>query len=307
MILEDGSVTIFDGIEFNENLRWIDVLSDIAFLVMDLEDRAHPEFAHRFLNSYLEQTGDYEGLAVLRYYLAYRALVRAKVKSIRLGQKGLSEEARGEARRRLHSYIDLADRYAQPTRPRLIITRGVSGSGKTSGTQPLVDQEGVIRIRSDIERKRFFERESREGAGAGGDEGLYSAAMTRRTYNRLAKLAGAVTRAGFSVILDATFLERAQRDLLRRTAENLKVPFVILNFRAGERTLQQRVATRAQTRAGASDADLGVLSRQLKSRQPLSSDEEQYVIPVNTESPQFVHALLSKLNNFNDGEQRRQP
>src|SRR6266516_4567782 len=75
----DGELTIFDCIEFNPALRWIDVMSEVAFTVMDLEDRGRADLSHRFLNAYLERTGDYSGLAVLRFYLVYRALVRAKI------------------------------------------------------------------------------------------------------------------------------------------------------------------------------------------------------------------------------------
>ncbi len=87
----DGEPILFDCIEFNENLRWIDVINDIAFLFMDLADRGQKKLGWSFLNHYLQKTGDYQGLQLLRFYAVYRAMVRAKVNCLRLAQPGLSE------------------------------------------------------------------------------------------------------------------------------------------------------------------------------------------------------------------------
>jgi len=131
MVLLDDAVVIFDCIEFNDAFRWIDVASDVAFLTMDLEDRRRPDLAHRFLNGYLEATGDYGLLVLLPFYLTYRALVRAKVAGIRFGQSDLAPEEAQHVREAFGSYLDLAARYTRPSRPRLWITHGLSGSGKT--------------------------------------------------------------------------------------------------------------------------------------------------------------------------------
>ena len=135
MILQDDEVIIFDCLEFNDTFRWIDVASDVAFCTMDLADRGRPDLAHRFLNAYLEATGDYGMLVLLPFYLTYRALVRAKVAGIRLGQGALSPEEAAHVRQEFGSYLALAERYTRPSRPRLWITHGVSGSGKTYYTQ----------------------------------------------------------------------------------------------------------------------------------------------------------------------------
>jgi aminoglycoside phosphotransferase family enzyme len=156
MILQDDAVVIFDCLEFNDTLRWIDVASDVAFCSMDLTDRGRPDLAHRFLNAYLEATGDYGMLGPLPFYCAYRAMVRAKVAGIRLGQGDLRAEEAAQVRQEFCSYVDLAERYTRPSRPRLLITHGVAGSGKTAGTQPLIEAFGAIRLRSDVERKRLF-------------------------------------------------------------------------------------------------------------------------------------------------------
>lgn len=267
MVLLDGAVTVFDGIEFNEAFRWIDVLSEVAFTAMDLRDRGRADLSARFLNASLEHTGDYAGLSVLRYYLVYRAMVRAKVAALRLRQEDqprLREEYRG--------YLDLAEWYTQPPTPKLLITHGLSGSGKTTGTQALVEADGAVRLRSDVERKRLFglDPSVHEPRRAGE---LYSAAATERTYARLAELAEAVIHAGFNVVVDATFLKRAQREQFRRLAERLRVPFQILDFPADEATLRKRLLQRKRQGGDASDATLAVLERQLRTQEPLSPDE----------------------------------
>jgi predicted kinase len=283
MILQDDSVTVFDAIEFNENLRWIDVLCEIAFVVMDLQDRGRPDLAHRFQDEYLRYTGDYHYLTVFRYYLVYRALVRAKVKSIRASQRDLDDDARQQAQRQARGYLDLAESYTADTHPRLWITHGVSGSGKTFGTQPLVDKKGWIRIRSDVERQRLFGKNGQRDRSASGNLPPYSDEATQRTYQRLAQLAAAIVRARYSVVVDATFIDRAHRDLLRRTAHDLKVPFRILDFYASEPTLRERLIVRNRSQDDASEADLQVLTEQLEVENPLTAEEQQDVVLVDSE------------------------
>ncbi len=113
----DGRPLVFDCIEFSPQLRWIDVISEIAFLVMDLQDRDQPRLAWRFLNTYLEHCGDYAGLAVLPFYLAYRAIVRAKVEVIRASQPGIAADEQAAVLKEFHAYLRLANNYTLVTRP----------------------------------------------------------------------------------------------------------------------------------------------------------------------------------------------
>ncbi len=285
MILDGGDIVLFDCIEFNDYLRWIDVMSETAFCAMDLEDRGRPDFAHRFLNAYLENTGDYAGLAVLRFYLVYRALVRAKVASLRLGQSGVDSAEIARLRREVHNYIELAERYTQPSQPFLCITHGFSGGGKTTGTQGVIDALGAIRIRSDVERKRLAGLDALSQSGSGIGEKLYTSDSTTATYARLAELAEQVVRAGFPVVVDATFLKRLQRDDIRRIAERLQTPFLILDFQANDETLRKRVKLRAESGRDASEAGIEVLEHQIRTQEPLGPDELMFVLTVNTESP----------------------
>jgi uncharacterized protein len=294
IVLWDDAVVIFDAIEFNENLRWIDVLNELAFLVMDLEDRGRPDFARRALNRYLEITGDYRGLGVLPYYLTYRALVRAKVCDIRRRQRGVGGQEQRRLTEELGRYVLLADIYAGASTPKLIITHGVSGSGKTTATDQLVEMVGAVRIRSDLERKRLFGLDPLARPESDVNPRIYAPEATCQVYARLAELAEAVVRGGFTVIVDATFLERSHREMLARTAVRMNAPFHILDFHAEEQTLRQRVCSRRRTQEDASDADLAVLRQQLRSRQPLSGSEMAAAIRIDTSGPlanQFVRVV----------------
>jgi aminoglycoside phosphotransferase family enzyme/predicted kinase len=272
--LISGRVTLFDCIEFNPSMRWIDVMSDVAFLDMDLRDRKRPDLAARFLNAYLELTGDYAGLAVLRFYVTYRALVRAKIAILRLSQTTGKEK---DEQRRLiaeyRGYLALAGAAASRPHPRLFITHGVTGSGKTTRAQALVDSMGAIRIRSDVERKRLQGLEASARTSSGTREGLYTSERDRQTYDRLAELARLVVAAGYTAIVDASFLQRWQRDLLRDVADDLNVPFTIVDCAAPEPVLRERVMKRLERGRDASEATIDVLELQLAHADPLSSEE----------------------------------
>lgn len=291
--LVDGEVTVFDCIEFNDNLRWIDVVSEVAFLVMDLMDRERADLAWRALNAYLERSGDYAGLAVLRYYLVYRAMVRAKVTVIRSGQPGAVD--RRAAMQRYRSYIDLAQTLATPGTPELIINHGLSGSGKTTLSQPILEAIGAIRIRSDIERKRLYGMAALQRSGSGIASDMYAADATALTYGRLGELARAVVQAGYTVIVDATFLQRSQRDAFRALAASLTAAFAICDFRAAAEMLRQRVAQRLQHGRDASEADLAVLQHQLGTQQPLAPEELADVVVVDSERGADVGAAVEQL------------
>lgn len=267
----------FDCIEFNPSLRWIDVVSDVAFTVMDLADRGRPDFAHRLHNAWLEETGDYAGLSVWRWYLVYRAMVRAKVASLRAGQEQDAPETHRRLLREAANYIHLAKTYAHPVAPRLIITHGVSGSGKTTGAQVLVDRLGAIRIRSDVERKRLAGLAPLAASQSGIETGLYSPERTEQTYAALASASRQTLRAGYTAVVDATFLRRAERDRFRRVAEECGVPFVIVPFEAPRAVLVERLAAR---QGDASEATPPVLARQLAVREPLGADERPFCRPL---------------------------
>lgn len=293
----DGRAVLFDCIEFNPNLRWIDVMSDAAFVAMDLHDRGRPDLAWRFLNTYLERTGDFGGLRVLPYYLVYRALVRAKVACIDARQAGCSGEGADRAWRRAGNYLVLAGRFCRPVRPWLLITHGYSGSGKTTATQFLLEQGGAIRLRSDVERKRLFGLAPEARSRSGLNQGLYAPEAHVLTYRRLADMARAALVAGFPVIVDAAFLKRAERDTFRTLAEESGAAFLILELLATPEVLRERVARRAQLARDASEATLDVLELQLRNSEALAADERAISVMLESGSGlgTAVHALATRL------------
>ena len=218
LALIDGRITPFDCIEFNPRLRWIDVMSENAFLVMDLQDRGYPELAYRFLNVLLQETGDYAGVRILRYYLVYRALVRAKVAVLRLDQAAKSAEAEDAAWTEYESYMQLATSYAGSVTPALIITHGVSGTGKSWVASRLVVSLGAIQVRSDVERKRLFGYRLDAETGSGVQTGIYTTEAGLQTYARLADLARFLIAGGYTAIVDAAFLKLNERKRFRQLA-----------------------------------------------------------------------------------------
>jgi uncharacterized protein len=297
----DGKALAFDCIEFNPALRWIDVMSDIAFLVMDLRERGEPHLAQRFLNAYLEITGDYEGLALLSFYLIYRAMVRAKVAAIRSGQTAIGKNEQEEAEREFVTYLEFAEKCMKTNQPLLIVARGVSASGKSKQSGLLLTWLGAIRLRSDVERKRLFGLRAEESGKAAPGEGIYNAAAGEKTYDRLAQLAGRVLDAGYPVIIDAACLKRAQRERFYQLAKKRDVPVLLLEFHAAEEVLRQRIARR---KGGASDADLSVLEHQLAQWEPVEEEEKKYLISVNTngvepENGESLYRQIMKKLNLN--------
>jgi aminoglycoside phosphotransferase family enzyme/predicted kinase len=288
----EGQAVAFDCIEFNPVLRWIDVISEVAFLVMDLQERDRPRLAQRFLNAYLEISGDYQGLALLPFYLVYRALVRAKVAAIRCAQPQLGKTEREQATEEFVAYLVLAERYTRSQTPMLLVARGMSASGKTTLTGPLLEQLGAIRLRSDVERKRLFAMSAEEDGRAAPGEGIYTASASERTYTRLAELAGGVLDAGFPVIIDAVCLRRAQRDKFYQLAINRGLPFLLLEFEATAAELERRIISRKK---GASDADVAVLRHQLSVWEPLEEDERAYALTIETGKLMDESALLEQV------------
>ena len=298
MVWLEKRVVLFDCLEFNENLRWIDTMSEVAFLAMDLDDRGHPALARRALNVYLEHTGDYAGLALFRFYQVYRALVRAKVACIRLGQRGLSEEERRRVREEYLGYVNLAERYTQARPTALVIMHGLSGSGKTWISQQLLETFDAIRLRSDVERKRLHGLAPHQRSGSGIDSGIYTSEGGRLTYARLAELAAAILQAGYPVIVDAAFLKHGQRELFHALAERARAPFVIVHIHAPESVLRERLQSRVQQTQEASEAGLAVLDHQLAGRESLTEDEKRRAVFLDGVAPKIsalVHLLRARL------------
>jgi predicted kinase len=295
IVMWEGRPRLFDGIEFNEGLRWIDVINDIAFLMMDLEERRHSDEAWLLLNRYLEFTGDYAGVAVLDYYRAYRAMVRAKVAAIRLGQDDLSGLERRKTETTLQAYLALAESYTRPQRPYLLLTNGLSGSGKTWVSNMLLQSLGLVRLRSDVERKRLFGLGPLDASDSALDAGIYTEEASRHTYERLRELAATVLAAGRPVIVDAAFLSRARRADFLQLAEQAGVPALVIRCEAEPATLRRRVQARYAAGADASEAGLAVLESQLGRWEEPDEREQALTLTLDTERPWETEALARQV------------
>jgi predicted kinase len=251
---------------------------------MDLLAHGRADLAWRFLDVYLAEGGDYAGLAVLRYYLVYRACVRALVSRIRQPQAACGAP----------DYLALARQLMQAGRARLMITCGVSGSGKSFAAARLLEHCGAIRLRSDVERKRLFGLDALADSARHVPGGIYGAEANRRTYERLAELAATMLQAGWPVIVDAAFLRAREREDFRSLAANLGVPFAILHCAAPEDLLFERVRLRHARATDPSEADVDVLRRQLEYQEALRPEEWPHSIALDTSLPWQAEVLAAR-------------
>lgn len=267
---------LFDCIEFNEPFRFVDVMFDIAYIIMDLTVQGRRDLAASFLSHYVECTGDWEGLQVLPLYVSRQSYVRAKVTSFLLGDPSIDEATKQAAAAKAAKYYTLAWSYMQPQPGRLLVMSGLSGSGKTTVAKELSRQLGAIHIRSDAVRKHL--------AGvplqARGDDSLYTPEMSQQTYERLTELGGTLAHQGYTVILDAKFDRVATRKLAIAQAESHNVPFTVVHCQAPTGVLEQRVRDR---RGDIADATVAVLAQQ--TLEPFTAAEEKAVQTVDTTQP----------------------
>jgi predicted kinase len=288
----EGRIVPFDSLEFDPELRWIDVMDEAAFLVMDLFANDRRGLAHEFLNRYLEVTGDYSGLEVFRFYLIHRAIVRAKVAAIQGSKAPGSGSGVG---RKVDRYLRCARETLQPATPLLLITHGFSGSGKTTVTDRLISQLPALRCRSDLERKRLHAVAPRAKSRSPVGGGLYTRSAGEATYAALRQYAALALGAGFDVIVDATFLRRAERESFIQLAAAKRSCVAIIDCRASERVLRERIESRLAANLDVSEATLDVLDYQLETEEPLGPDEVALTVGVDTSEEIFPEAIAREI------------
>jgi predicted kinase len=164
-----------------------------------------------------------------------------------------------------------------------VLMHGLSGSGKTTVSQALLEELGAVRARSDVERKRLHGLAAGARSRSGVRGGIYSAESTRLTYDRLAQAARDIADSGYRAIVDAAFLKRAERDAFRALAGDAGVPFLIASCEAPAETLRERVAKREAAASDASEAGVAVLESQLATSEPLGEDELAFAVRVDTQ------------------------
>ncbi|MBE7381452.1 MAG: AAA family ATPase [Leptolyngbya sp. SIO1E4] len=267
---------LFDCIEFNEPFRFVDVMFDIAYIVMDLTVQGRNDLAAGFLSHYVEQTGDWEGLQVLPLYVSRQSYVRAKVISFLLNDPSISAAEKQQAAEQAAPYYTLAWSYVQPQPGRLLIMAGLSGSGKSTVARELSRQLGAIHLRSDAVRKHLAGIPLQQT----GDDSLYTAEMNRKTYERLTALGMLLASKGYCVILDAKFDRQGTRQAVMTQAQAQNLPLTIVHCTAPMETLKQRVQAR---QGDIADATLGVLEKQ--TLEPFTEAEADYLATVDTTQP----------------------
>ena len=296
LIRRDHRVVAFDCIEFDPDLRWTDVMCEIAFLIMDLEVRQRDDLAFQCASAYLEAGGDYDGVRLLPYYLVYRSLVRAKVAAIRMVDDALDASVREQQANRFQRHVGIAQRDSSRHRPLLLLCHGLSGSGKTWLSDKLIGTLGAIRVRSDIERKRLFGLQALNRSGSDIAADIYDSEATVATYDRLEECARASLEAGLPVIVDAAFLKRAQRERFTALAKELAAARVILHCRADDRVLEDRLRRRAQQQKDASEADLEVLRYQHEHYEPPKESELPDTVTIDTGGDIDIENLTEAIN-----------
>jgi aminoglycoside phosphotransferase family enzyme/predicted kinase len=254
--LFEGKPTLFDCLEFSDELASVDVLYDLAFLLMDLKHRGLADFANLMLNRYLDLTGEDDGLAAMPLFLSLRAAIRAHVTAAgmaRAAQQGAQPGKGAEA----CGYLDLSALLLQPESRRLVAIGGLSGTGKSTLAAALAPLLGARVLRSDVIRKRLFGVAPETPLPAS----AYTSQVSRRVYRTLRRKAAGALDAGYSVIVDAVSLKPAERRSFQSVAEAAGVPFAGLWLAAPAKTMDQRLRVRLHD---ASDASPKVLAQQLR-------------------------------------------
>jgi hypothetical protein len=258
IVLLDGRPTLFDGVEFNDEISCTDVFYDLAFLLMDLWRRRLPRHANALFNRYLRETADWGGVALLPLFLSCRAAVRAKT-SATAARLQSEPNRRSELEESAREYLEMAGELLHPPGPTLIAVGGFSGSGKSTlafGLAPVIGAvPGAAVLRSDEIRKQLCGVSARERLGPAG----YTAGVSDRVYRTLAERARAVLSSSHTVIVDAVHASSEDRQAIERVARDAGVLFVGLWLDAPQETL---IARSSRRRNDPSDADADVIRMQ---------------------------------------------
>jgi uncharacterized protein len=285
--LWQDEILLFDCIEFNEPFRFVDTMFDIAYIIMDLDARDRPDLSNRFLNAYLEQTGDWEGLQVLPLYLSRQSYVRAKVLSFLLDDPSIPEAVKQEARDTASRYYRLAWEYTRSPlgttsaahTGEIYVTAGLSGSGKSTVARDLASRIGAVHLRSDAVRKHLA---GISPEAIGGDE-LYTPEMTQTTYDRLLQLGMMLTTQGYPVILDAKYDRQSLRAAVIQAVEQAQASHptpLSLHILYCDAPLDVRQQRLQQRQGDISDATLDLLPKQ--QMEPFTEQELPYVQTLDT-------------------------
>jgi len=271
-----GRLLLFDCIEFNEPFRFVDVMFDMAYVIMDLTVAGRNDLAAIFLSHYLEHTGDWEGLQVLPLYVSRQSYVRGKVTSFLLNDPSVSEDAKRQAAAKAAPYYTLAWSYVRPRPGRLLVMAGLSGSGKSTVARELSLQLGAIYLRSDAVRKHLAGIPVMEQ----GEDSVYTPEMSQKTYDRLIDLGTILASQGYTIVLDAKFDRVTTRQAAIARAQARDLPLTFVYCTAPREVLQQRVQ---QRQGDIADVTLAVLAQQ--TFEPFTDAVAEQVTTIDTTQP----------------------
>ena len=291
LVLLNERIQAFDCLEFNANLRWIDTVSDVAFLLMDCSVSGRDDLGYAFLDGYLTRSADYEGAALSVFFSVYRSMVRAKVAALQLQELGTSDDR--ELVQRLQSHLEWANARLHRAPGLLLLMCGLSGSGKSYIAERLVPRLPAVRVRSDILRKARAGIASDHRSNSPVDGGLYTKGRSQAVYAEILRVSEELLREGETVLVDATFLDRRWRSAFQSAAGKLGTDCLIVYCRASQATLEDRVRTREQEGDVVSEAGIEVLRRQQSRFDPISRNEPY--IELDTEAAVDVADLASRI------------
>jgi hypothetical protein len=294
-------IIIFDCIEFNERFRYEDVASEVAFLAMDLDYNGYPDYADAFVSAYIRHSDDREIGSLQNFYKCYYAYVRGKVTSFRLDDSSTSQADREEEIRTASRYFDLAFTYSgRLEKPTLILMAGLTGTGKSVLAKSLAPRIGADIIRTDVLRKEILYMAPADRHPEAFGKGIYSDEITRKTYDRALELALEKLAEGKSVIIDASYKSRADRQEALAEAERLKADFFVIECICPEDIIKERLDLRMSDKGEASDGRWEIYLTQKEAFERITEIPENSHIIISTSlTPEAcTYKALQRIKSF---------
>lgn len=290
----DG-ICIYDCIEFNDRFRYCDVASEIAFLAMDLDHYGRADLSCAFTEAYIDQSRDNSLLRLLNFYKCYRAYVRGKVESFKLDDPYITEEEKRRIVDVASGYFDLAEAYTWK-KPKLVITVGLVGTGKSAIAHVLAQRLGLTLISSDVTRKKLAGISPEEHRFENFSDGIYSPEFNLKTYNALYTQARDILAKGGSAVIDAAFLKHEERVRAREIAAETGGEFYVIECTLPESVARERLEKRLEL-SSVSDGRWEIYLPQKLKFEPVNEVPDTKHIVIDTSSPVdiYIHSIIEKV------------
>jgi aminoglycoside phosphotransferase family enzyme/predicted kinase len=304
------SITIFDCIEFNDRFRFSDTAADIAFLAMDLDLHGREAQSKKLMDAYVRYSGDRGALEMLNFYKVYRAYVRGKVTSFRLDSPAdTTQTEKDEVVRIAKKYFGLAASYVNEqnypmfpeAKPKLIITCGLPGTGKSTVAENLAETKRWAIVSSDAVRKELAGIPVSQHEYVPFGKGVYSSDFTKKTYRRMNQIAEDLLRKGKSVILDACFGKRAERGETYALAKAMKAEFTCIETVCDEDQIKRRLTARMDEKRAISDARWEIFPQQKSAFEKVDEFEkkEHMVVDTSTTKAESMRKVMDCIRTLN--------